>query len=168
MLGSPFPCPQVTHADLSAYHVVFTCRYKARHVRNCPDSNLKIKIDWLHGKAHIPSCELANSGMFEEGQGRRVGQQAEQLWAIMKAPAQLARYMTQGHWQEFVETTFLMIDRQKQLGFSASLAARSAAVQRHQSTLCWSGVHLSAWLVLGPSQCGKLMAGDYVGRVSSS
>ena len=106
-----FPDP---HAfAVAAIDFVFG-RYQAQWKQQFPDKPLEWVIDWMHAKGHKADCEENYSGLFREGTGRRIGQQVEQLWAAMKSPAQLARYMTTAHWQEFVEAALLELEKHKQ------------------------------------------------------
>ena len=45
---------------------------------------LRVMVNWMHGSAHELSCELQNSGRYKEGAARRVGENVEQLWALLK------------------------------------------------------------------------------------
>jgi hypothetical protein len=45
---------------------------------------LRIMVNWMHGSAHELSCELQNSARYKEGAARRVGENVEQLWALLK------------------------------------------------------------------------------------
>ena len=41
-------------------------------------------VNWLHGAAHVESCEVVNSGRFMEKAGRRVGENQEVIWKFLK------------------------------------------------------------------------------------
>lgn len=48
----------------------------------CPD--LRIMVNWMHGSSHDLLCQLQNNGRFQEGAGRKVGENSEQLWSLTK------------------------------------------------------------------------------------
>ena len=45
---------------------------------------LRIMVNWMHGSSHELSCELQNSARYKESAARRVGENVEQLWAMLK------------------------------------------------------------------------------------
>ena len=45
---------------------------------------LRIMVNWMHGAAHELGCELENSARFKEGAARRVGENVEQVWSLLK------------------------------------------------------------------------------------
>jgi hypothetical protein len=51
-------------------------------LENMRNSNLL--VNWMHGSSHVPSGQLNNCGRHVEGAGRRIGENAEQLWSQIK------------------------------------------------------------------------------------
>jgi hypothetical protein len=41
-------------------------------------------VNWMHGSSHDLQCQLRHSGRYREGAGRKVGENSEQLWAMLK------------------------------------------------------------------------------------
>ena len=46
--------------------------------------DIKIMVNWMHGASHDMSCQLRNNGRFQEGARSVVGEQAEQLWSMIR------------------------------------------------------------------------------------
>ena len=46
--------------------------------------DLRIMVNWMHGSAHDLKCELLNSARFKDDAARRVGENTEQLWSMLK------------------------------------------------------------------------------------
>jgi hypothetical protein len=58
-----------------------------RYVAGQPDlaaAGLRIMVNWMHGSSHDIGCQLQNCGRFQEGAGRKVGENSEQLWSMLK------------------------------------------------------------------------------------
>ena len=45
---------------------------------------MNMYVNWMHGASHDMACQLQNSGRFQRGAGHVVGEQAEQLWSLLK------------------------------------------------------------------------------------
>jgi hypothetical protein len=41
-------------------------------------------VNWMHGSSHDLQCQLRHSGRYHEGAGRKVGENSEQLWSMLK------------------------------------------------------------------------------------
>ncbi len=115
-------------------------RYHKRFARLLAFAGVPASIDfhmgWVHGSAHDWECEQVHSGLYREGTGRRVGEQSEQLWALVKHASQLARYMTLAHRTEFLEDTFRLVSDTKQRNFVDMLKNRFNAVVKLLCALC--------------------------------
>ena len=86
------------------------CRYKARLLRllqrlvdlgQLPQESLdrlKCLVPWMHAFDHDLKCQLKHSGLYADNAGRRIGEQSESVWSIIKAFAKRARYMTYRNW----------------------------------------------------------------------
>jgi hypothetical protein len=46
--------------------------------------DIKLHVNWMHGAGHTLECQVEHSGRYQQGAGRRVGEQPEQLWALFK------------------------------------------------------------------------------------
>ena len=47
-------------------------------------ADLRLMVNWMHGSTHALACQIVNSGRFKKGAGRRVGENTEQLWSMLK------------------------------------------------------------------------------------
>lgn len=73
-------------------YVDFACRLSKtmqRYVSLQPhlqqaSQGLRVMVNWMHGSSHDLVCQLTNNGRFQEGAGRKVGENAEQLWSMTK------------------------------------------------------------------------------------
>jgi len=62
------------------------------------------KVPWWHAQSHGRDCYVANSGMYHQGTGRRVGENCEQLWAdVCKPIAGLTRFMGKANYHDFID-----------------------------------------------------------------
>ena len=58
------------------------------------------------------------------GQGRRIGEQTEQLWALIKPFCKRARYMTRAHWQDGLNLLLWQLTLRKQRTMAATLQGK--------------------------------------------
>jgi predicted phosphoadenosine phosphosulfate sulfurtransferase len=86
-----------THSVGSVY-IDFACKIKKTWKRYIelvladkldPDTieylrSIELYVNWLHASGHNFECQISNSGRFQDGAGRRVGEQIEQLWSLIK------------------------------------------------------------------------------------
>jgi hypothetical protein len=52
---------------------------------------------------------------------RRVGEQTEQLWAMLRPLSKKVRYMSPAHWQDCMDNALLLLSRLKQGDFAKLL-----------------------------------------------
>ena len=108
------------------------CRYKGRLRRllerlvaggyitpECLD--VKLLIPWMHAFDHDLTCQLKFSGLYAEGVGRRVGEQTESLWSVIKPFAKKARYMAFRNWWDSYNFLFRHLTFLKQREMPISL-----------------------------------------------
>ena len=80
------------------FYIDFACRLGGtwhRYVDTLPPDtaglqamkDIRFMVNWMRGSAHELSCELENSARFKLAAGRRVGENVEQLWALLKVCA---------------------------------------------------------------------------------
>ena len=78
--------------DVGDAYIDFGCRFRttwARYVAQHPElpqqaRDLRIMVNWLHAAGHDLSCQMLHSGRYTLGAGRRVGEEAEQLWSMTR------------------------------------------------------------------------------------
>jgi hypothetical protein len=46
--------------------------------------SIQMHVNWLHAAGHNFECQIKNSGRYQDDAGRRVGEQIEQLWSMLK------------------------------------------------------------------------------------
>jgi hypothetical protein len=96
---------------LHAIYLDLACRYGGRFrrlLKRLVDEDrvgsqvlqVLLKLPWMHAFDHSMVCQLLNSGMFQVGAGRRVGEMTEALWALLKPFTKLARFMTLARWHD--------------------------------------------------------------------
>lgn len=76
------------------------------------------------------------------GACHRVGVQQEQLWALLKAPASVARYMSLPNFHDFYEAVFSLVNVNKARAFLTFLVGNHKAVYRKLGG-CQGGVIIS-------------------------
>ena len=59
-----------------------------------------------------------------------MGVQVEQLWATLKAPAKVARYMSTPNWYDFYESVFAGINADKARGFVSYMQQQQANINK--------------------------------------
>ena len=125
---------------------------------------VQILLPWMHGFDHDLECQLRFSGMYtvssvvaacvarskrisltwprvvpvrfsQEGAGRRIGEQTEQLWSLIKPFCKKARYMTKAHWHDALNAAFWMLTLRKQGPAPAVLEGRVKQNRRHLGEL---------------------------------
>lgn len=47
-------------------------------------ASLRIIVNWMHGSSHDLACQLKNNGRYISNAGRKVGENSEQLWSMIK------------------------------------------------------------------------------------
>ena len=78
--------------DLKDVYIDIGCRLMhtwVRYVESNPElpkewADVRIMVNWMHASAHSLACEIANSARFKQDAGRRVGENTEQLWSMLK------------------------------------------------------------------------------------
>lgn len=121
--------------DLHAIYLDLACKYKGRWgklVEALVDGGLVVPralsvllmLPWMHAFDHGMPCQLANSGMFKVGVGRRVGEMTEALWALLKPFTKLARYMTLARWHDGYNFALELLMRTKQSTFVTLLDSK--------------------------------------------
>lgn len=45
---------------------------------------IRLLVNWMHGSSHELSCQVQHMGRYAEGAGRKVGENTEQLWSLLK------------------------------------------------------------------------------------
>lgn len=126
-------------SDLTDVYIDFGCRFKVtweRYLSLHPElpqhaRDLRIMVNWLHAAGHDHACQLRNSGRYTPGAGRRVGEEAEQVWSMTKVPGKLVRYMTHANRRDFLEALLASVSRRKRRRVAGSLAKKWAD-NRHQ------------------------------------
>ena len=106
--------------DVTFVYLDFGCRF-GRHYRLRDDARLtaairarvRFLVPWMHSQGHVIQCRLKDGGMYAEGAGYVVGEQTEQLWAVMKAWAASIRYMTAAHRIDFFNIALACVALQK-------------------------------------------------------
>ena len=78
----------------------------------------------MHAFDHDLPCQLKNSGMYHQGAGRRVGEQTEHAWSLLKPLGKLLRYASYHHWHDQFNACLLLLSRCKQLEFPQLLATK--------------------------------------------
>ncbi|KAJ9523276.1 hypothetical protein QJQ45_024061, partial [Haematococcus lacustris] len=122
-------------ADLHIY-VDFACRLKKtwmRYVaaRGLPAAwaDVKMWVPWMHAASHDQTCQLANNARYQMGAAFRVGEQAEQTWAMLKEMSKLVRYMTHAHRSDALQIRLAGIAFDKHANIVEHLAAKFKAMQ---------------------------------------
>lgn len=108
-------------ADIGDVYIDFGCRFKKtwkRFVEQHPElpaqaADLRILVNWLHGAGHDLACEVSNSGRYTKDAGRRIGEEAEQMWSLTKPVADNARYMSKSRRRDHLERVLSRIARRK-------------------------------------------------------
>jgi len=105
---------------------------------------VKLLVPWMHAFDHDMQCQLQNSGLYQvrstpspfasalatatdaqhygprpsrsmqEGAARRVGEQTESLWSLIKPFAKRARYMTKAHYVDSMNLALYRLTLRKQ------------------------------------------------------
>lgn len=77
--------------QLQDVYIDFGCRLSktwARFVQRFPGipgaEQLRIMVNWMHAQGHEEACEVVNSARHHLLAARRVGENAEQLWSMLK------------------------------------------------------------------------------------
>ena len=81
--SSPYAAEFQDDRTLEGFFMDTCCQYEA-HLRNLAGAGILDSVEcwlgWLHSKAgHDISCQLDFSGLYAEGFGRAIGENAEQL-----------------------------------------------------------------------------------------
>ena len=45
---------------------------------------VRLLVNWMHGSSHELSCQVQNMGRYAEESGRKIGENIEQLWSLLK------------------------------------------------------------------------------------
>ena len=95
---------------------------------------------------------------LQEGAGRRIGEQTEQLWSLIKPFCKRARYMTKAHWYDAMNGAFWALTLRKQRPAPAVLQGRRKHNDKQLGELregvgaCAAGV-VAEILAMYPSPC---------------
>ena len=95
---------------------------------------------------------------MQEGAGRRIGEQTEQLWSLIKPFCKRARYMTKAHWYDAMNGAFWALTLRKQRPAPAVLQGRRKHNDKQLGELregvgaCAAGV-VAEILAMYPSPC---------------
>ena len=47
-------------------------------------ADIRIMVPWMHASSHNMACQLLNNARFQLGAARRVGENSEQLWSMLR------------------------------------------------------------------------------------
>jgi len=72
---------------------------------------------------------------LQEGAGRRIGEQTEQLWSLIKPFCKIARYMTKAHWYDAFNSALWALTLRKQRTAPAMLEGRVKRNKDHLGEL---------------------------------
>ena len=72
---------------------------------------------------------------LQEGAGRRIGEQTEQLWSLIKPFCKKARYMTKARWHDAFNAAFWALTLRKQGPAPAVLEGRLKQNGKHLGEL---------------------------------
>jgi hypothetical protein len=126
--------------DVMDLYLDFGCQYK-RSWHSVTDEQAQAErtprfiVPWMHARSHGTTCYLANSGLFQAGAGRRVGEQMEHVWSATKPLARMTRYMSAPARHDFLDDAFGFISSQKAANFPEQLQASYRATLRKQGEL---------------------------------
>lgn len=84
----------------------------------------ELLLPWMHAFDHNKLCQYKFSPLYCVGAGRRVGEQTEQFWAMMKPFAKLARYMAWHRYWDGYNFVFHDITLRAQASAAATLRGR--------------------------------------------
>ena len=117
--------------DVTFVYLDFGCRF-GRHYRLRDDpgpaneiwQRVRILVPWMHSQGHVIQCRLTDGGMYADGAGFVVGEQTEQLWAVMKSWAASMRFMTPAHRIDFMNMGLACVAQKKADSIFSSLASK--------------------------------------------
>ena len=101
--------------------------------------DVKALLPWMHAFDHDLSCQLVFSGLYQTGVGRRVGEQTESWWSLVKSFAKKARYMAPRNWWDGFNRLYKLLSTQKQRDFPQMMKKKILRVEQKRgedSFLC--------------------------------
>ncbi|KAL6748596.1 hypothetical protein V8C86DRAFT_2873784 [Haematococcus lacustris] len=104
-------------------------RYVAARGLPAAWADVKMWVPWMHAASHDQTCQLANNARYQMGAAFRVGEQAEQTWAMLKEMSKLVRYMTHAHRSDALQIRLAGIAFDKHANIVEHLAAKFKAMQ---------------------------------------
>jgi hypothetical protein len=121
--------------DTKVVYLDLACRYKGRwelllerlvkeDILANDVRSIRLLLPWMHAFDHDQECQLQYSALYQEGVARRVGEQTEALWSLVKPFCKRARYMTRAHWQDHINQMLWQITLKKQRNFPVMLSRR--------------------------------------------
>ncbi|MCX6043446.1 MAG: hypothetical protein NTV69_20235 [Caldilinea sp.] len=90
-----------------------------RNVLPPGDVKPRLLLPWMHAFDHNKECQRDFNPMLQEGVGRRVGEQTEQFWSLIKAFAKIGRYLSWYRWWDGMNLLFWVITLRAQSGAQA-------------------------------------------------
>lgn len=127
--------------DLVAIYLDLMCRYHKRFRALADDlirqdvvapeaREIALLIPWMHAFDHDLACQLQFSALYRHGAGRRVGEQTEAWWSLLKPLAKIARYMSEAHWFDSYNQLCWELTRRKQRGFPVMMQRRVERIDK--------------------------------------
>jgi hypothetical protein len=55
--------------------------------------HIETLVNWMHGASHNRECQLKCGGRYHTGAGRKVGENAEQLWSMLKVCIEISAHV---------------------------------------------------------------------------
>lgn len=72
------------YIDFGCRLAITWARYAQAHPEISDADRLRIMVNWMHARGHEEACEVVNSARHHVDAARRVGENAEQLWSMLK------------------------------------------------------------------------------------
>lgn len=134
----------VQRPDVLDFYLDIGCRYDARfrqlleelisEGRITPSSRqARMLVPWMHAFDHNLECQLAYSGLYAVGAGRRIGETTEQLWSETKPGSKPLRYASLTNWHDQTNAMFQLLTDLKQLAFPQLLRSKLTNLEAKQS-----------------------------------
>ena len=92
--------------------------------------DVKALLPWMHAFDHDLSCQLKFSGLYQAGVGRRVGEQTESWWSLVKSFAKKARYMSPRNWWDGFNRLYTLLSSHKQYGFPRMMEKKILRIEQ--------------------------------------
>jgi hypothetical protein len=88
-----------------------------------PEGDVKpmLMLPWMHAFDHNKECQRVFNPLFQMLAGRRVGEQTEQFWSLIKPFAKIARYMSWHRWWDGMNLLFWALTLRAQANFPSML-----------------------------------------------